>query len=63
MNIYNGKVRTVCRKHNHVRGLITDGIMVVPYVKSKENLVDLLSKGLKKELTSCTSRGMGLISL
>lgn len=60
---YNGKFRIVCLKHNHMKGLIADGIVTVQYVKSKDNLVDLLSKGLSKELTSSTSREMELESL
>lgn len=60
---YNGKVKTVRLKHNHVRSLITDDIVVIQYVMSKENLVDPLSKDFNKELTSYTSRGIKLISL
>lgn len=52
---YNGKSRIVRLKKNHVKGLITDSIMVVQYMKSKENLTELHSKGLSKELT-CSTR-------
>lgn len=59
---YNGKAKTVRLKHNHVRSLIIDSIVAIQYMKFKENLVGQLSKCLNKELTSCMSRGMGLIS-
>lgn len=62
-DFYNGKSRTLRLKHNHVKGLIRDGIVAIQYIKSKDNLADPLSKGLGSELTSKTSRGMGLLRL
>lgn len=56
---YNGKSRQVHLKHNYVRGIITDEITLIQYVKSKSNLPDPLSKALKHQrawvqsLSSC----------
>lgn len=60
---YNGKFMAIHLKHNHKKGLIADGIVAIQYMKSKENLPNPLSKGLSKELTSSTFRGMELESL
>ena len=59
-HIYNGKSRHIRRRHNTVRQLLSNGIMTIEYIRSKENIVDLLTKGLTREQVNKSSRGMGL---
>ena len=58
--IYNGKSMHIGHRHSYVRQLITDGVITIHYVKSSENLVDPLMKGLARDLVWKTSKGMGL---
>ena len=58
--IYKGKSRHIRRRHNTVRQLLSNGIMTIEYIRSKENIVDPLTKGLTREQVSKSSRGMGL---
>ena len=58
--MYNGKSRHIRQRHNTVRQLLSNGIISIDFIKSKENIVDLLTKGLSKEQVNCSSRGMGL---
>ena len=62
-NMYNGKSRHICRRHNTIRQLLSTGVICLDYVKSKDNIVDLLTKGLNKELVEKSSRGMELNSI
>ena len=50
----------VRRRHNTVRQFLSNEINSIDYIKSKDNLVDPLTKGLMREQVNCTSRGMGL---
>ena len=59
-HMYNGKSRHIRRRHNTVRQLLSNGIISIEYVKSKDNIADPLTKGLVKELVGNSSRGMGL---
>ena len=59
-HVYNGKSRHIRRRHNTVRQLLSNGIISVEYVKSKDNIADPLTKGLARELVEISSRGMGL---
>ena len=59
-HIYNGKSRHIRRRHNTVRQLLSNGIMIIEYIRSKENTTDPLTKGLTREQVSKSSRGMGL---
>ena len=59
-DMYNGKSRHIRRRHNTFRQLLSNGIISIDYIKSKDNLTDLLTKGLTREQVNCTSRGMGL---
>ena len=59
-NLYNGKSRHIRRRHNTVRQLLSNGIMTIEYIRSKENIANLLTKGLTREQVSKSSRGMGL---
>ncbi|PHT37918.1 hypothetical protein CQW23_21491 [Capsicum baccatum] len=58
--IYNGKSRHIRRRYNTVRELLSSGIITVDYVKSKDNMSDLLTKGLSREEVERTSKEMGL---
>ena len=58
--MYNGKSRHIRRRHNTVRQLLSNGIMTIEYIRSKENIADPLTKGLTIEQVSKSSRGMGL---
>ena len=58
--MYNGKSRHIRRRHNTVRQLLSNGIISIDYIKSKENIADPLTKGLTKELVYSSSKGMGL---
>ena len=59
-NVYNGKSRHIRRRHNTIKQLLSNGVISIQYVKSKENIADPLTKGLPKEQINYTSRGMGL---
>ena len=58
--IYNGKSRHIRRKHNTVKQLLSNGIISIDFVSSKDNLADPLTKGLSEERINCASRGIGL---
>ena len=60
IHIYNGKSRHIRRRHNIVRKLLSNGIMTIEYIRSKENIANLLTKGLTREQVSKSSRGMSL---
>ncbi|XP_073290547.1 uncharacterized protein [Primulina huaijiensis] len=45
-SMYNGKFRHIRRRHNTVRQLISNGVISVDYIKSKDNLADPLTKAL-----------------
>ena len=59
-HIYNDKSRHIRRRHNTVRQLLSNGIMTIEYIRSKENIADPLTKGLAREQVSKSLRGMGL---
>ncbi|PHT33743.1 hypothetical protein CQW23_25543 [Capsicum baccatum] len=58
--MYNGKSCHIIRRHNAVRELLSSEIITVDYVKSKDNVSGLLTKGLSREGVERTSKGMGL---
>ena len=58
--LYNGKSRHIRRRHDTVRQLLSNGIISIDYVKSKENIADPLTKGIPRELIRNLSKGMGL---
>ena len=47
--IYNGKFRHVRHRHNTVKQLLSNGIISIDFVSSKDNLADPLTKGLSGE--------------
>ena len=59
-HMYNGKSQHIRRRHNTVRKLLSNGIISIDYVKSKENIVDPLTKCLTKEQVYNSSKGMKL---
>ena len=60
--VYNGKSRHVGLRHSLVRDLITNGVITIDFVRSKDNLTNPLTKGLTKEVVVKTAQGMGLRS-
>ncbi|PHT72696.1 hypothetical protein T459_23481 [Capsicum annuum] len=58
--MYNGKSRHILQRHNTVRKLISNGIITIDYVKSKDNMSYPLTKGLSREGVERTSKRMGL---
>ena len=59
-SIYNGKSKHIRRRHNTIRQLLSTRAISLDYVRSKDNIVDPLTKRLNKELVEKSSRGMGL---
>ena len=48
--MYNGKSRHIHYRHNTIRQLLSIGVISLDYVRSKDNIMDLLTKWLNKEL-------------
>ena len=59
-NMYNGKSRHIRQRHNTIRQLLSNRVISIDYVKSKDNLADPLTKELNRELVDKSSRVMGL---
>ena len=57
---YNGKSRSIRRKHNIIRSYLSSGVIHVEYIKTLDNLADPLTKALARDKIWSTSRGMGL---
>ena len=47
--MYNRKTRPIHWRHNCIRQLISTGVVSVDYIKSKDNLVNQLTKGLNRD--------------
>ncbi|PHU11800.1 hypothetical protein BC332_18730 [Capsicum chinense] len=58
--MYNGKSCHIWRRHNTVTELLFSGIITIDYVKSKDNVLDPLTKGLSREGVKRISKGMSL---
>ncbi|PHU22127.1 hypothetical protein BC332_07234 [Capsicum chinense] len=58
--MYNGKTHHIQQRHNTVRELLSSGIITIDCVKSKDNVLDPLTKGLSREGVERTSKEMGL---
>ena len=58
--MYNGKSRHIRRRHNTIKQLLSTRVISLDYVKSKDNIVDSLTKGLNRELVEKSLRGMGI---
>ena len=59
-NMYNGKCRHIHRRHNTITQLFSTRVISVDTVKSKDNILDPLTKGLNGELVEKSSKGMRL---
>ncbi|KAK8553243.1 hypothetical protein V6N13_024310 [Hibiscus sabdariffa] len=59
--MYNEKSRHMGRRLNTVKQLISNGVISVDYVKSKDNVADPLTKGLNRDQVEKTSKGMRLM--
>ena len=55
-----GKSRHIRHRHNTIRQLLSIEVISLDYVKSKENIANLLTKWLNRELVEKSSKGMGL---
>ena len=58
--MYNGKSRHILRRDNTIRQLLSTRVISLDYVKSKDNIMGLLTKGLNRELVEKPSKRMGL---
>jgi hypothetical protein len=58
--IYNGKSIYISIRHGYIRELITNGAITIVYVKSVNNLADLLTKGLSRDMAWKTTNGIWL---
>ena len=58
--VYNGKSRHIRCRHNTIKQLLSNGVITIDFVKSKDNIADLLTKGLSREQVVVTTRGIGL---
>ena len=54
--IYNRKFRHIRRKQNTIKQLLSNGIISIDFVWSKDNLADPLTKGLSGERINYASR-------
>ena len=61
--VYNGKSRHLGVRHSMIRNLIMSGVILVEFVRSQQNLVDHLTKGLVRDLVHKSVIGMGLKSI
>jgi hypothetical protein len=59
-SMYNEKSRHICSRYNIAKNLFLNGIISIHYVKSKKNIMDLLTKGLSRELMYNSSRVMDI---
>jgi len=58
--VCNGKFRHICRRHNTVRQLVSNEVISIDFVASKDNLADLFIKSLSEERINYASNGIGL---
>ena len=48
-NIYNGKSQHIRHRHNTIKYLLLNEIISIEYIRSKENIMDPLTKSIEKE--------------
>jgi len=58
--IYNGKSERIRCRHNTVKQLLSNDIISIDFVSSKDNLMDLFTKDFSRERINCASRRMRL---
>ena len=56
--MYNDKSRHIRRRHNTIRQLLSSKVITIDYMRSKDNIMDSLIKGLPRELVDQVSKGM-----
>ncbi|GJY90303.1 hypothetical protein Tco_0505499 [Tanacetum coccineum] len=61
--MYNGKSRHLGVKHSMIHELITNGVVSIEFVRSQQNLVDYLTKGLARDFLLKSFEGFSSISL
>ena len=59
-NINDKMNRHIKLRHKSIRHWLSTGVISLEHMKSKENLVDHLTKGLLENFIISSSRGMGL---
>ena len=57
---YNGKSRHIRHRHDTVRKLLSSGIIIIDYIKLKDNVSDPLKKGQTREEVKRSSKGINL---
>ncbi|GJU14629.1 zinc finger, CCHC-type containing protein [Tanacetum coccineum] len=62
IQMYNGKSRYLGVKYNMLRELIMNKVVSIEFVRSQQNLVDHLTKGLARDLVIKPAEGIGLKS-
>ncbi|GJW48571.1 zinc finger, CCHC-type containing protein [Tanacetum coccineum] len=60
--MYNEKSRHLGVRHSMILELITNGVVSIEFVRSQQNIVDHLTKGLARDLIIKSAGGMGLKS-
>lgn len=58
--IYNGKSRHIRRRHNTITQFLSSGVILIDYIKLKENIADPLTKRLNREAVERLAKGMRL---
>ncbi|GJY68341.1 zinc finger, CCHC-type containing protein [Tanacetum coccineum] len=58
--MYNGKSIHLGVRHSMIHKLIMNGVVSIEFVRSQQNLVDHLTKGLARDLVIKSAKGMGL---
>ncbi|GKA32527.1 zinc finger, CCHC-type containing protein [Tanacetum coccineum] len=56
--MYNGKSRHLGVSHSMIHELITNGVVSIEFVRSQQNLVDHLTKGLARDLVLKSAKGI-----
>ena len=59
-SMYNGMSRHIRHRHNTIRQLLSTGVISIESVKSKDNILDPLTKGLNGDLVEKSLKGMRL---
>ena len=59
-SMYNSKSRHISHRHNTIRQLLSTGVISLDYIRSKDNIMNPLTKGLNIELVEKSSKGMRL---
>jgi hypothetical protein len=55
-SMYNDKSKHIHRRYNTIKYLLSNRIIIIDPVKSKKNIMDLLTIGLSRELLSISSK-------